>query len=139
MSDENKQNLNGSSDDVQDDETDPSIKFHYIKSNFNRVIHVDGIWGGITPSLNIQMAPFSERGPIPIQTTHEINPDGSVGKELAEEKITKDGIVREIEAVLVINTEVAQAMVDWLRQKIATVEKIRQKQAELIAQREEKK
>ena len=43
----------------------PSVKFHYIKSNSFRVLHVDGSLGGITPGRNIFVSLFSERGALP--------------------------------------------------------------------------
>ncbi len=41
------------------------IEFHYRKSNYFRVIKVNGAWGGLTPQADVQMSIFSERLPLP--------------------------------------------------------------------------
>jgi len=48
-------------------ETTPpsSIKIHYHKANFFRVVHVDGVFGGITPSRNIFVSLYNQRTPLP--------------------------------------------------------------------------
>jgi hypothetical protein len=69
-----------------------TMKFHLIKGNFFRVIHVDGAVGGITPSREIFFSLFSERGAIPTVIEQAINADGSLGGETG--RICKDGIVR---------------------------------------------
>lgn len=100
------------------------LKFHYIKSNMFRVIHADGIWGGLTPQLDIQMAVFSERLPIPLQVVQEIGEDGTLGRECVEERVSRDGVVREVEANLVFSVEVARKVVQWLEHKIRTAEEV---------------
>src|SRR3989442_6878794 len=41
------------------------VTFHYIKSSQFRVVHADGIIGGVTPRGLIHIAVFSERPAIP--------------------------------------------------------------------------
>lgn len=95
---------------------------HLIKGNHFRVIHVDGAWGGVTPSLNnIQMVIFNHRTPIPQLLVHEVSDDGIVGKE--SKAVGRPGIVREMEAALVFDLKTAKSIRAWLDDKIADLEK----------------
>lgn len=100
------------------------IKYDYIKSNYFRVIHVDGAWGGITPKLNIRMVVFNERGAIPTQTVQAVNPDGTIGEEIFEKRTSRDAIVREVEADLVMDLATANVLVTWLQDKINQLQEI---------------
>jgi hypothetical protein len=100
-----------------------TLSFHHIKSNYFRVIHADGVWGGVTPHLDIQMAFFSERTPIPQLVKHSVGPDG-LGEELKSERVAREGIVREIEASIVVDVEVAKVLRAWLDDKIKQAEEI---------------
>jgi hypothetical protein len=103
-----------------------AIQFHYIKSNHFRVIHGDGVIGGVTPSgKNIQASVFSERGPIPKSVTHSINEKGELGVVLAEDN--RMGVVREVECEITLSIEVAEALSKWLKENTA---KVRKKQRE---------
>lgn len=113
------------------------LPFHYIKANQFRVIHADGVHGGITPRGYIQMALFSDRHPIPQIVVHEIDQDGKVSpKELASERVSKPGIVREVETEVIMDLDAAKVISKWLANKISMVEKLR-KQA--IAEAKKKK
>ena len=90
------------------------IEAHFIKSNLFRVIHVDGAWGGLTPQMNIQMALYSERTPIPQQVIYEATSTGLVDVE----RTGRQGIVREVEADVIISLDVARSLVKWLQEKI---------------------
>ena len=102
--------------------TNERLTFHYIKSSHFRVIHADGAWGGLTPRLDIHMALYSERPAIPDLIEQEINEDQSLGKEHAIHG--KDGIVREVEADIVMSYPTAKALHGWLTQMLGHVEKI---------------
>jgi hypothetical protein len=98
-----------------DDKVVKRIKFHYIKSNFFRVVHVDGV--------------FSERRPIPLQMVQEVSAEGELGEPILGETIVRDGVVREIEANLVFNMEIAEATIKWLQDKVTQLRKIQESQA----------
>jgi hypothetical protein len=109
------------------DEEKKEIRFDFIKSNFFRVLHVDGIYGGLPPGGGhfIEMAVWNERWPIPKQVVYELNPDRSVGKEI--EKHSRDAIVREVEAQLIIDIEVAKKVRDWLTTRINDYDELKNK------------
>lgn len=102
-----------------------TISFDYIKGNNFRVIHVDGVYGGNSPQPGaIHIDIFSERWPIPKRTVSQFGPEGEVGQEIAEERITRDAVVREVEAHLIMNIEVATRLRNWLTDKIAKYQKV---------------
>lgn len=101
----------------------PRVKFHYIKSNAHRVIHVDGVIGGPTPNGHIHASLFSERIPIPTAVEHEtevIEKDGQsvlkLGAEASHEG--KAGFVREVEMGVVLTANMARKLRHWLKQNL---------------------
>ncbi len=98
------------------------VTINYIKSNFFRVIHVDGITGGITPSSDIYMTLFSERFSIPKKLVFELDSEGSVESEIVEERDDLDSVIREIDVNAVMKVETAKALVEWLQNMIALAE-----------------
>ncbi len=90
------------------------IVFEYIKSAYFRVIHSDGLFGGVTPEGNIHFALFSDRPAIPRMQVHKQGPNGSVGDLLPERTVVRPGIIREMDVDVVVNEATARAMVDWL-------------------------
>lgn len=109
--------------EVKPDRTTQKIRFHYIKSSAFRTIHADGVFGGVTPRLNISATFYNERGPLPDQTVQDVREDGTLGTEILEERIIRDGILRELEANIVMDVAVAKSLVKWLNEKIALIEK----------------
>jgi hypothetical protein len=93
-----------------------SVKFHYIKSNSFRVVHVDGSLGGITPSREIFVSLYSERGALPKMIEWSVSADGSLGEEISREG--KDGIVREMDVGLVMTPEIAESLAEFLQYQV---------------------
>ena len=105
------------------DEEGKRIRFDYIKGNHFRVIHVDGAHGGLNPEPGyIGMSLFSERWPIPRQVTYVLKDNGSLGDELLNERVTRDAIVREVEAEIMMNIKTAKKIHTWLGDKIKTAD-----------------
>jgi hypothetical protein len=92
------------------------IKFHYIKGQHFRVVHVDGLIGGVTPRGLIHMAVYSERPAIPQVTEHALSETGMLGDIASQEG--KEGIVREIDVDLMITRTTAIEFRDWLTERI---------------------
>ena len=101
------------------------IKFNYIKSNAFRVVHVDGAIGGITPAGLIFVSLYSERGAIPQVMVHDVTEAGQVGAERPEERLSKEGIVREVEVGGTMSVETATSFVKWLQDQIDLVNKLK--------------
>ena len=100
------------------------ICFNYIKSNHFRVVHCDGAIGTPTPQGNIAASFFSERLPIPQQTTQMLEPDGKLSTELLDQRVQRDGIVREVEVEMVMSAEVAESVAKWLTDRVAAIRRI---------------
>ena len=96
-----------------------TAKFEYVKGNFFRVVHADGIFGGVTPNRNIHMAIFSQRGAIPNFTEQEIV-DGRLGNEIRREG--KNWVIRELEVDVVMSLDTAHGLRAWLDDKIRLLE-----------------
>lgn len=96
------------------------ITFHYLKGPDFRTIHVDGAIGGLTPSGHLHIAFYAERAAIPKSTTQKVNPDGSLGDEIARE--SKEGVVRQMETDIIVNENTARVIKVWLDQKLEEFE-----------------
>lgn len=101
------------------------IDLHYEKSRFFRVIHVDGVWGGVSPGGGISMALFSQYPPLPEVVQHTIE-SGRVGQEVS--RTVKSGLVRELEVEALIALDTAIALRDWLSDKIEKAQQAQQQQ-----------
>lgn len=100
------------------------ITVHYIKMKNYRTYHVDGIFGGVSPSGYIYIEPFVQRPITPKTVTHGITEEGALGEEIPDTRTGKTGVVREIEAGLVMNVEVAKVLRGWLDKKIIQYDEI---------------
>jgi hypothetical protein len=115
-----------------------TISYDYIKGNNFRVIHVDGVYGGTAPRPGIiHMDVFNERWPIPKRTVNKFSREEGVGKEIFEERITRDAVVREVEVELVMGIDTAIRMRDWLNNKITKCAEIKEKQTKLLEGKQE--
>ena len=92
------------------------FNFDFIKSNSHRVIHVDGVWGGISPNYNIHISVVSERPPIPNRIVQELTENGLT--EVKSEREIRDALVREVEATLIMDLPTAHAFLQWLSNKV---------------------
>jgi len=109
------------------------IKLRYLRSNYFRVIHADGVFGGFTPQGNIFPSLFSDRAPLPDVTIHAGDAGGVLGKELLDRReVSNETVTRELEVGISMNLNVAKSLLEWLKERIEIGEKA---QAEL-SQRE---
>jgi len=94
----------------------PGIAFDYIKSNFFRVIHADGVFGGPTPHGHLHLAFYSERTAIPRRIVHDLQTDGTLGQ--VREIQSRDSIVRELDIDVFLSFDTAVSLHEWLGEKI---------------------
>lgn len=87
-----------------------SVDVFYDKAPQHRTIYSDGIWAGITPSLELQIVFFKNLAPVPEYIRQEVTPEDKLGGEL--EKAVKKGMIREYEATIVLSKETAEAMLE---------------------------
>jgi hypothetical protein len=120
---------------MPENEFPPSLKFHYIKGNFFRVVHADGAIGGLTPSRQIFMSVYSERSAIPKVIEMEVSSEGNLGNEIRREG--KDGLVRELEVGIMLSASAAEAIAAILLQHAKAIkESIRETQGDSISSTE---
>ena len=103
----------------------PIMKVDYIKSNYFRVVHADGIFGGLTPRGNIQMEIWSERQPIPKQTTYRLVEEGDgfgTPEEIVESRVVRDAFIREVEVGVVLDLGLAKSLIEWLKIRVEMLE-----------------
>lgn len=106
----------------------PKYKTDYIKSNYFRVIHADGVFGGVTPRGYIQIDVWSERQPIPQQCSYDLIVQGdgtALGKEDRTARMARDAVIREVEAGIVIDLDLAKSVIKWLEEKVAVLENLK--------------
>lgn len=107
-------------------EAQDKVRIEYVKSQSFRVVHADGAYGGTSPRLELFIAFYNERFPIPKVLTYTPTPTGAPGQEVISERESKEGIIREVEVGVVLDFAAAKGFADWLNERIAELEKTRQ-------------
>lgn len=101
------------------------IHFHYVKSSTFRVVHADGVWGGVAPRGGaVNLAFWSERHPIPQKVVHELDSGGKLGREIRSKREVRDGLIREVDFEVVLSIDNAKELRSWLEGIIAEAEKL---------------
>lgn len=93
------------------------VRFNYVKSPFFHTIHCDGAMGGPTPRGFVHVAIYSERPAIPQVTEHPVEND-RLGPENVAARVSREGIVRELQVDMIMDIHVATALRDFLDDKI---------------------
>jgi hypothetical protein len=93
-----------------------------MKSNFFRVIHADGAWGGIGPRGDIHMSFYNERGALPDSGIITVGDDGKpIKPEVAQ---SSGSVVREIECDVIFDLITAIGFRKWLDDKIKELNRV---------------
>ena len=100
------------------------VAFDYIKSASFRVIHADGAIGGVTPGGYIHMALYNERRALPIRIVFAAAERG-LGEEISREE--PDSFERELEVDVFLDLDTAQALRNWLSEKIALLSQLKER------------
>lgn len=101
-----------------------SLEFHYQKTSQYRVHHADGCVGGPTPRGQFSLSFFSERPPIPkIGKRSVIANDGKQATMGPEEPVeVLSGIVRQVEATVMMDLRTTQELYQLLGEQLAIME-----------------
>lgn len=100
-----------------------TIEFNYIKGNYFRIVHADGVMSNGTPHGNLFLGFYSERFPLPDSQTFEINEEGRTISEVVEKrKINSNGVMREVEVGVMLDIELAKVLVLSLSKLIRQLE-----------------
>ena len=102
------------------------LRIEYQKSQSFRVIHADGAYGGTSPRLQLFIAFYNERFPIPKVLTYETSATGAPLGEITAERESKEGIIREVEVGVTLDITAAKSFLAWLTEQVAELEKRRE-------------
>jgi hypothetical protein len=102
------------------------LRIEYKKSQSFRVIHADGAYGGTSPRLQLFIAFYSERFPIPTVLTYETSATGAPEREIINERESKEGVFREIVVGVTLDIAAAKGFLAWMTEKVAELEKRRE-------------
>ena len=120
-------------DEKKEDNTDPNLKeisVKYLKSNFFRVVHANGIFGGISGRGELHFGFYSERRGLPDKgIMYFSETKGIVGQEKFE---GANETVREFEVDIVVDYPTALQIRTWLNRHISTMEKLFQEAQEEV-------
>ena len=94
------------------------LPIYFVKGNYYRVIHADGVYGGGSPTFgNIIMTVYNHRIPIA-----EMSVNDAQGNEILGKRVVKYGIENELEVSIVMDLSTAKMMHQWLASTINNVE-----------------
>ena len=100
-----------------------TVVFDYLKSPQFRTVFATGMIGAVTPDGHIQFSLYNERPAIPRQIVHRLTKQGTLGEEISERRVSREGMVREMEVDVVTTVESAQSFIVWLQGKIDEAKK----------------
>ena len=101
----------------------PEFKFKYIFTYDYNPVYVNGAHGGVTPRGELVVNFYQERQPLPNAITHELNPNGTIGKEVAVEPgDLNKSLVRFVSNGVVLTHQTARELHYWLGDKIKEME-----------------
>lgn len=123
---------------TDDTKTPKELRFDYIKSNHFRVVHADGVFGGVTNKGLIWATFWSERGAIPTQSVYKVTPEGKLDEDLTK-RVVRDAIIREAEVSLMLDLGLARSLRGWLDEKITAIEAVHEKRSSPAPATEERK
>ncbi len=105
----------------------PEITFKYVFNYNYNPTYVNGAQGGVSPRGEIVIHYYLERQPLPNSITHEITPQGAIGRESAvEPEDMQQSMVRFIDTGVVMNYENARMFHAWLGEKLKEAESMQE-------------
>ena len=108
----------------------PELTFKYVFNYGYNPSYVNGAQGGFSPRGEMVINFYLERQPLPDAITHEITPEGAIGRETdVEPKDLASSMVRFIDTGVVMSYENARVFHAWMGDKLREVEEIHKAQA----------
>lgn len=103
------------------------LKFKYVFADVYNPVYVNGAHGGVTPRGELVVNFYLERQPLPQAISHEINANGSIGREAAVQPADmNNSLVRFVSSGVVINHQTARELHFWLGGKLKEMEALEQ-------------
>lgn len=97
------------------------IRFEYDIREGIKQQYTHGVWGGVNSQGEIEMNFYTESDKLPSFSERAINPDGTLGPELIVQTDEKT-LVRDVHSRIVMNYHTAQALRQWLDEKLTSIE-----------------
>ena len=108
----------------------PELTFKYVFADDYNPVYANGAHGGVSPRGELVMNFYLERMALPRSVTHEINPSGTIGDEVAAEpEDLKSSMVRFIDAGVVLNYQSARDLHLWLGERVKEMEALERAKA----------
>ncbi|WP_297671538.1 hypothetical protein [uncultured Desulfovibrio sp.] len=98
------------------------IRYQYQMDAAARLQTAHGVWGGINPQGEIEMNFYHESDSLPAYSEQLVAPDGSIGHEITPEDQDVREVTRCIHSRVLLNYHTARAVLDWLEDRVATLE-----------------
>lgn len=103
----------------------PEITFKYVFNYAYNPTYVNGAQGGFSPRGEMVINFYLERQPLPEAISHEITPEGAIGKETgAVPQDLAQSMVRFIDTGVVMSYENARVFHAWMGEKLREVEEL---------------
>jgi hypothetical protein len=107
----------------------PELTFKYVFNYGYNPSYVNGAQGGFSPRGEMVINFYLERQPLPDSITHEITPEGAIGRETeVEPKDLSSSMVRFIDTGVVMSYENARVFHSWMGDKLRELEEIHKAQ-----------
>jgi hypothetical protein len=108
----------------------PEITFKYVFNYGYNPTYVNGAQGGFSPRGEMVINFYLERQPLPESITHEITPQGAIGRETSvEPEDLANSMVRFIDTGVVMSYENAKVFHAWLGDKLREMEELHKARA----------
>ena len=109
----------------------PELTFKYVFNyGYNRT-YVNGAHGGFSPRGEMVINFYLERQPLPEVVSHEISPEGAIGRETGiEPKDLANSMVRFIDTGVVMSYDNAKVFHAWMGDKLREVEEMHKARTE---------
>lgn len=98
------------------------IRYEYEHAPAARLQYAHGVWGGINPQGEIEINFYLESDKMPVYSERRVEPDGSFGQEMAPFDEEVRVVTRHIHSKVVINYNTARALLEWLEEKIESLD-----------------
>ena len=103
----------------------PEVTFKYIFNYGYNPTYVNGAQGGFSPRGEMVIHFYLERQPLPESISHEITPEGAIGREIAvEPEGLSNSMVRFIDTGVAMSYENARVFHAWLGDKLREMEEL---------------
>lgn len=98
------------------------IRYEYEQDGNTTLHYAHGVWGGINPQGEVELNFYTESDKLPPFSERLIAPDGSFGHEMSPFDESTKIVTRRVHSRLLLNYHTARAVLEWLQDKVETLE-----------------